>query len=153
MKHHTKIVWKKNTSENFTSGKYSRVHKWYFDEGTEIRASSSPKVIPVPMSDPSAVDPEEALLAALSSCHMLFFLSIVSSKKYTIESYEDTVEGIMQKNDNGKISMSEITLNPKTKFSSTNIPSVKEITDMHQLAHSQCYIANSLNSKINIFPN
>ncbi len=152
MNHHAKIVWNKKSNESFTNGKYSRAHKWYFDEGTEIIASSSPKVVPIPMSDKSAVDPEEALIASLSSCHMLFFLSIASLKKYNVELYEDNVEGIMGKNENGKIAMLEISLKPKTVFIGTNIPSSNQILKMHQLAHNQCYISNTINSKINIHP-
>ncbi|EZH74047.1 peroxiredoxin [Aquimarina atlantica] len=142
------MLWKKNQHEAFESGKYSRVHTWYFDGGAEIRASSSPDIIPTPMSDASAVDPEEAFLASVSSCHMLFFLSIAAKKKYIVECYEDHPVGLL-KEVKGKKAITVITLSPKVIFKG-NYPSTKAIEQMHNLAHSNCFIANSIKANIQI---
>ena len=148
MKHSARIFWKKNQHEIFKNGKYSRVHTWHFDGGAEVLASSSPDIIPTPMSDASAVDPEEAFLASVSSCHMLFFLSIASKKKYVIERYEDYPVGLL-KEIKGKKAITTITLSPKVIFDG-NSPSIKTIEQMHNLAHSNCYIANSIIANIQI---
>ncbi|WP_062058998.1 OsmC family protein [Aquimarina longa] len=148
MKHSARIFWKRQQQELFNDGNYSRKHIWYFDGGTEIIASSSPTVIPVPMSDASAVDPEEAFLASLSSCHMLFFLSIASKKKYVVESYEDNPIGKLEAI-HGKKAITTITLHPKIVFRGKD-PSLKNIEQMHHLAHSNCFIANSITANIQI---
>lgn len=153
MKISAKIVWKKKEPETFIDGKYSRVHSWYFDEGSEVMASSSPEVVPVPMSDASAVDPEEAFLASLSSCHMLFFLSIAAHQNYCVTMYEDNVQGTTAKNKEGKMAIDHIELHPKIIFSDKNKPSVNQVIKMHKMAHSRCYIANSIRPKISIIPN
>ena len=153
MKYNIKILWKNDSAEQFTKNKYSRAHKWVFDGGIEVPASSSPQIVPVPMSDKSAVDPEEAFIAALSSCHMLFFLSIAAKQNYVIDRYEDKAEGVMGKNDNGKTAMNEVTLHPQVIFSGSNFPSPDQVDKLHQLAHAQCFIANSVRTKINIKPN
>ncbi len=148
MKHSARVFWKKNQHEVFKDGKYSRRHTWYFDGGTEVPASSSPDIIPTPMSDASAVDPEEAFLAAVSSCHMLFFLSIASKKKYVVEHYEDHAVGQL-KEIKGKKAITTITLCPKVIFKG-KYPSIKTIEQMHNLAHSNCFIANSIKANIQI---
>lgn len=151
MKYTTTVLWKKGAAESFTDNKYSRVHQWSFDGGVTVKASSSPQVVPVPMSDDSAVDPEEAFIAALSSCHMLFFLSIAAGKNYVIEAYEDEAEGIMGKNENGQIAMTSVTLRPRVVFSQLHkAPGQKELQELHDLAHKRCFLANSVQSKINI---
>lgn len=104
------------------------------------------------MSDESAVDPEESFVASLSSCHMLFFLSIAASRKYIIESYEDNAEGLMGKIENGEMAMTLVTLKPKIIFSGNSIPSFEQVNDLHELAHKKCYIANSVRSEIKIIP-
>ncbi len=152
MKHYAKLRWKKKPEEVFTNHKYSRLHTWLFDGGTAVRASSSPEIIPAPMSDVSAIDPEEAFIAALSSCHMLFFLSVTASRQYVVDSYEDEVEGITEKDENKKISITKITLRPKVIFSGDNIPSSNEIKFFHETAHKKCYLANSVKAKISIHP-
>jgi organic hydroperoxide reductase OsmC/OhrA len=150
MKYLATVYWKKHPSELFTDGKYHRKHDWRFDGGTEVPASSSPHVVAIPMSDESAVDPEEAFIASISSCHMLFFLSIAASHKFIVETYEDTAEGVMSKIENGEMAMTLVTLNPKVSFSGTNIPSFEQIEHLHKSAHKKCYIANSVKSGINI---
>ena len=130
--------------------KYSRVHTWTFDGGIELVASSSPHVVPLPMSKESAVDPEEAFIASLSSCHMLWFLSIAAGKKIIVESYEDHAEGVLAKNEEGNLAMTEVTLKPKVNFSGKTIPSPAQIDELHHLAHEKCFIANSVKTKISV---
>jgi organic hydroperoxide reductase OsmC/OhrA len=145
-----KIFWERGPGETFTDNKYSRAHMWKFDGGIELHASSSPHVVPVPMSDESAVDPEEAFVASISSCHMLWFLSLAAAKKLLVEKYEDNSTGILAKDDEGKLAMTEVTLNPVITFGGDKIPSEVQITGLHHLAHEKCYIANSVKTKINI---
>lgn len=149
-KYKVKISWKKKDEEKFTDNKYSRVHRWIFDGGIELKASSSPHVVPLPMSDESAVDPEEAFIASLSSCHMLWFLSIAAGKQYVVENYTDNAEGILAKDSDDKLAMTEVTLKPVVKFAGDNIPSQTQIDDLHHLAHEKCFIANSVKTKIKI---
>ncbi len=149
MKYNVKVFWEKRSAESFTDNKYSRVHKWIFD-GAEVMASSSPQVVPVPMSDAKAVDPEEAFVASLSSCHMLFFLSLAAAQKYCIETYEDNAEGVMNKNEHGQMAMTIVTLKPTVIFSGNNIPSFDQVAALHEQAHEKCYIANSVKTEIKI---
>ena len=150
MPYKVKIYWKKNFGEAFTDNKYSRAHTWIFDGGSEIEASSSPHVVPLPMSKESAVDPEEAFVASISSCHMLWFLSIAAGKKFIVDSYEDNAEGILEKNAEGKLAMTEVRLNVHAKFSGDTLPSQAQLDELHHLAHEKCYIANSVKTRIEI---
>jgi organic hydroperoxide reductase OsmC/OhrA len=150
MKYTASIFWEKKDTESFIDNKYSRKHTWAFDGGTEVPASSSPQVVPLPMSDASALDPEEAFVAAISSCHMLFFLSIAASSNYIIETYEDKAEGIMSKNESGQMVMADIILKPKIIFSGPNIPTAEQINSLHDSAHKKCYLANSVKSTIKV---
>jgi organic hydroperoxide reductase OsmC/OhrA len=150
MKYTASIFWKKKETESFTDNKYSRGHTWVFDGGVQLPASASPQVVPLPMSDESAVDPEEAFVAAISSCHMLFFLTIAASSNYIIETYDDQAEGIMSKNEHGQMVMGDIILKPKIVFSGTTIPSAEQIAELHNSAHHKCYLANSIKSTIKI---
>ncbi len=150
MSYTVRISWSKDLSEAFVDNKYSRAHTWTFDGGIEIAASSSPHVVPLPMSRESAVDPEEAFIASLSSCHMLWFLSIAATKKYIVESYEDNAEGVLAKDEKGKLAMTEVTLKPKVAFSGKTIPSPGQVDELHHLAHEKCFIANSVKTKISV---
>jgi len=150
MSYNVKIFWKKDSSEAFVDNKYSRAHTWIFDGGIELAASSSPHVVPLPMSKESAVDPEEAFVASLSSCHMLWFLSIAAAKKIVVESYEDHAEGILAKNEDGKLAMTEVTLRPKVSFSGETIPTRAQVDELHHSAHEKCFIASSVKTKITI---
>jgi len=147
------ISWQKQPAEEFEKGRYSRAHQWIFDGGMKIAASASPTIVPVPMSDPSLIDPEEAFLASLSSCHLLFFLSIAAKKKLIVEKYEDHVQGTMGENEEGKMAMLTVTLNPEISFSGENKPSQETIREIHEFAHESCYIANSVKTKIEIITN
>ena len=150
MQYNATVSWQKQPNEEFEKGRYSRVHQWSFDGGMRFNASSSPAVVPLPFSDPALVDPEEALLASLSSCHMLFFLSIAAKKKIVVERYQDHVTGIMGANAEGRTAMLTVTLNPVIAFSGDEQPSAETIREIHELAHSTCYIANSVKAKIEI---
>jgi len=148
MKFTAKVVWKKYPSESFVDKKYSRKHTWNFDGGAVINASSSPLSVPVPMSDATAVDPEEALVAAVSSCHMLFFLSIAAANNLVVSQYEDEAEGIMKKDSAGLLTMTQVTLRPMVIFTADKQPLAQQVNEMHKQAHAQCYIANSIKSTI-----
>ncbi len=151
MLYNVKIYWEKNSVEKFTDNKYSRAHKWIFDCGIELPASSSKHIVPLPMSDESAVDPEEAFVASLSSCHMLWFLSIAAKKKYIVENYEDNAEGILEKDGGGKLAMTKVTLKPKVNFN-VNVLAKNQLEEIHHLAHEQCFISNSVKTEIIIIP-
>ena len=150
MKINAKILWQRSQGEKFLDGNYRRVHKWILDGGMRIEASSSPEIVPTPMSDPSLIDPEEAYILSIASCHMLFFLSIAAKKKFIIEQYQDNPEAIMGKNDEGKMAVLSLTLHPKVTFAGTNIPEEDNIKLIHELAHSNCFLANSVKTKISI---
>ena len=132
---------------NFLSGKYSRGHEWRFDGGAVVRGSSSPSVVPLPMSDPAGVDPEEALVASASSCHMLWFLSLAQNAGFDVLSYRDEAVGQMAKDERGRISLMRITLRPDIAFGGRQ-PSAEELDALHHEAHEKCFIANSLRSEI-----
>ena len=152
MKHTAFIHWQKDLGEIFIDNKYSRKHTWRFDGGAEVPASSSPHVVRLPFSDPSAVDPEEAFVASIASCHMLTFLYIAASQSFLINQYEDEAEGEMLKNAAGEMYVSTVTLNPRIQFSGEKIPSGDKIMEMHHLAHRQCFIANSIITKVVVNP-
>jgi organic hydroperoxide reductase OsmC/OhrA len=151
MKYTATICWQKKPNEIFTDNKYSRLHQWKLD-GINIPASASPQVVPLPLSNEKAIDPEEAFVAALSSCHMLFFLSLAAAKGFTIENYEDAAEGLLTKNGNDKMVITEVNLHPKIIFSGSPLPGDEQIMKLHEEAHERCYIANSVFTKINIVP-
>lgn len=152
MAEHTALIeWRRN-GEHFLDNRYNRAHTWSFDGGIEVPASSSPHVIAVPMSDPSAIDPEEAFVASLSSCHMLWFLSIAAKRGFIVESYRDAALGIMGKDADGKMAITSIKLAPAIAFSQERQPSQTELETMHHAAHENCYIANSVKSDFSCKP-
>jgi organic hydroperoxide reductase OsmC/OhrA len=141
------VVWARN-GEAFSDGRYSRGHLWRFDGGIEIAASSSPTVVPLPMSREDAVDPEEAFVAAISSCHMLTFLAIAGKKRFVVDRYEDKAVGIMTKNASGKLFVSKVTLDPVIEFSGDKVPTAEQLAELHHLSHQECFIANSVLTEI-----
>lgn len=145
------IIWNSDHA-NFLRGKYSRAHAWIFDGGIEIQASSSPHVVPIPFSNPNAVDPEEAFIASISSCHMLWFLSIAAKNGFEVLEYIDEASGVMGKNAEGKVAMISVSLKPKTRFSGVNSPSLHMVEEMHEKAHAECFIANSVKTEISCYP-
>src|SRR6187200_571897 len=138
-----KISWKNDSPDNFTKNRYTRGHTWSFDGGVEVPASSSPHAVRVPFSIEEAVDPEEALVAAAASCHMLTFLWVAAKKGLVIDSYDDNAVGEMTDSD-GKPWVSRITLDPQIEWSGETKPTAEEIAAMHHEAHEGCYIANSI---------
>jgi len=143
------VQWKRNEAK-FTDNKYSREHIWEFDGGVEIPASSSPHVVPVPYSNAACVDPEEAFIASLSSCHMLWFLSIAAKKKFVVESYIDRVVGGMEKNEDGRLAITKIYLRPEVSFTGDNLPTEQQIKVIHEEAHHSCFLANSVKTEITV---
>jgi organic hydroperoxide reductase OsmC/OhrA len=145
------IIWQRGDAV-FSDNRYSRRHLWRFDGGLEVPASSAPQSVPVPMSDPTAVDPEEAFIASLSSCHMLWFLAIAGKRKFRVDRYRDQASGILEKNPAGKLWVSVVTLHPEVQFSGELLPTPQQIEDMHHSAHTECYIANSVSSQVRVEP-
>ena len=145
------IRWERG-DQRFTDNRYSRGHMWFFDGGVEVPGSSSPHSVPLPYSRPDAVDPEEAFVASISSCHMLWFLSIAAKHKYCVDSYVDDAEGVMAKNASGKFAMTRVTLRPKAIFVGTPLPTVDDIASMHHKAHAECFIANSVKTEVQCEP-
>ncbi len=152
MAQHTATVSWDRFDAAFTDNRYSRAHRWMFDGGATIPASSSPHVVPVPMSDPMGVDPEEAFVAALSSCHMLWFLSIAAQRGFVVDHYEDQAVGTMARNDAGRLAMTRVVLRPDVAFGGDNVPSQDDLRAMHDEAHHECYIANSVKTEVVVVP-
>jgi organic hydroperoxide reductase OsmC/OhrA len=144
-KHIAQVEWR--SDGGFKSGRYSRAHVWRFDGGAEVRASASPAVVPIPMSDPAGVDPEEALIAAVASCHMLWFLSLAQAEGVAVESYADAVEGQMGLITSGRMALTRITLRPRIGFAGA-APDPALLARLHEEAHEKCFIANSLRTEV-----
>ena len=142
-RYEAKITWNRNGA-TFTDNRYSRGHEWAFDGGIKVPASSSPAAVRTPFSVAEAIDPEEALVAAASSCHMLSFLYLAAKQGFVVESYVDEAFGVMEKNEKGKQAITRITLRPKIQFSLERPPSPAELESLHHTAHEDCYIANSI---------
>jgi organic hydroperoxide reductase OsmC/OhrA len=145
--HTAKVSWKSDSPDTFTKNRYSRGHTWEFDGGISVPGSSSPHVVPR-FSVEEAVDPEEALVASASSCHMLSFLYLAAKAGFNIESYEDNAIGEMAETNEGRNWISRITLDPKIAWTGDNQPDQNEITQLHHEAHELCFIANSLKTEI-----
>jgi organic hydroperoxide reductase OsmC/OhrA len=145
------ISWDRGDAP-FVDKRYSRAHLWKFDGGAVLRASSSPQSVPVPYSDPSAVDPEEAFVAALSSCHMLWFLAIAARSGFCVQAYRDDAVGVMEKNSAGKLSMTHVNLKPHAVFTAAKVPSDAAVREMHEQAHRECYLASSVTTLVTAEP-
>jgi organic hydroperoxide reductase OsmC/OhrA len=143
------ISWSRNADEGFTTGRYSRAHEWRFDGGLKVPASPSPHVVPAPWSDVSAVDPEEAFVASLSSCHMLFFLDFARRSGLTVDRYIDAAEGHLEKRADGKVAMTRVTLHPQIAWAG-EAPDPATIAALHHRAHEACFIANSVNTEVTV---
>jgi organic hydroperoxide reductase OsmC/OhrA len=148
--HTATIVWTRDDAP-FTDNKYSRAHDWRFDGGTVVPASSSPHVVRVPLSRADAVDPEEAFVASLSSCHMLFFLSYAAADGFVIDRYEDEALGEMGKSASGVAWMLKVRLRPRVSWSGSP-PSADQVAELHHRSHASCFIANSVKSEVVIEP-
>ena len=145
------VLWTRG-GQAFLDGRYSRRHSLRFDGGAEVRASSSPQVVPVPLSDPAAVDPEEAFVASLASCHMLWFLFIAAERQFCVDRYCDAATGVVEKNAEGRMAMTVVTLRPRVTFSGASKPTRTEFGQLHRSAHEQCFLANSVKSEVRCKP-
>ena|SRR3990167_1855464 len=145
------IIWARN-GQDFLSNNYSRKHILRFDGGIDIPGSSSPHIVPIPFSELAAVDPEEAFIASISSCHMLWFLSIAAKRKFCVELYTDKATGVMEKNHQGKLAITLVTLKPEVQFTGEKTPTIEQINKMHHQAHNECFIANSVRTEIRCEP-
>lgn len=145
-RYEARIAWRRGDA-TFSDNRYSRGHEWIFDGGVKVPASSSPAIVPR-YSVERAVDPEEALVASASSCHMLWFLSLAASRGFVVDSYVDDAVGVMEKNADGKLAITRITLRPRIAFSGEATPDAVSLDELHGDAHASCFIANSLKSEI-----
>lgn len=150
-RHTARIVWSRRGAK-FTDNRYSRGHEWGFDGGVKVPASSSPSVVPVPLSVREAVDPEEALVASASSCHMLWFLSLAAKRGFVVESYVDEAFGTLGKDSDGKLAFTRVTLRPAVVFGGGRFPSPEELRSLHDDAHAECFIARSLRCAVVVEP-
>ena len=142
------VIWERDPAQDFLGNRYSRKHLLRFDGGVEIPGSSAPSSVPLPMSDASAVDPEEAFVASLASCHMLWFLAIAAKRRFVVDRYVDAAVGVMARNEQGKLAMTRVTLRPEVTFSGEHRPSRNELDQLHHKAHEECYIANSVKTEV-----
>lgn len=149
--HNAEVLWLRE-GQNFLDNRYSRRHVLRFDSGQEIAASSSPHVVPLPYSDPNALDPEEAFVSSLASCHMLWFLAIAANHCFCVDSYQDNASGLMQTNEHGRAFIAVVTLRPLVVFSGEKQPSAEQIVQMHEQAHDECFIASSVKSEVRCEP-
>ena len=149
--YHAEVVWSRN-GQAFTDNKYSRAHEWRFDQGVVVPAAASSHIVPLPYTTEAAVDPEEAFVASLSSCHMLWFLSLAAAKGFRVDSYSDAATGVMAKNAEGRLAMTILTLRPDARFSGERRPSAEEVHALHHAAHEECFIANSVRSEVRCEP-
>lgn len=149
---HTMTVrWQRGDAE-FAQGRYSRRHEWHFDGGAVVAASPSPHVVAAPWSDPAAVDPEEAFLAAISSCHMLWFLSLAAERGFVVDRYEDEAVGTMARIAPGRQAITEVALRPRIDYAEGRAPDAAQAQALHEAAHERCFIANSVKAAIRVEP-
>ena len=147
--HSATVRWKLLADEEaFLKGRYSREHTWTFDGGLTVPASPSPGVVPAPYSNPAHVDPEEAYVAAISSCHLLTFLYVAMRRGFVVSAYDDDAVGVMRKNERGAIWVSAVTLHPRIVYGGGTRPSAEDEQSLHHAAHEQCFIANSVKTEI-----
>ena len=149
---HTALIRWHVGDADFLGQRYSRAHTWTFDGGLALPASSSPHVVPLPMSDAHAIDPEEAFVAALSSCHMLWFLDLAARAGYAIESYEDAAEGRLGRDAAGKWTIDRVTLRPRVRVTGARVPDPAALGALHHAAHEACFRANSVKCEIRCEP-
>jgi organic hydroperoxide reductase OsmC/OhrA len=143
------IRWSRDGAADFAKGQYSRAHEWAFDGGHVMTASASPHIVPAPWSDPAGVDPEEAFIASLSSCHMLFFVDFARRAGFVIDDYVDEAEGVLEKRADGKMAMTRVTLRPRITWGGTT-PDAAALADLHHRAHEACFIANSVTTEVTV---
>ncbi|MBD1842692.1 OsmC family protein [Cyanobacteria bacterium FACHB-63] len=145
--HLATVYWQRN-GVTFTDNQYSREHLWQFDGGVKIAASASPHNVREPYANPACVDPEEAFVASLSSCHMLWFLAIAAKLKFVVESYTDQAVGVLEQNENGNLVITQVHLRPHIIFTGEHQPTNHQVEEMHEAAHHHCFLANSVRTQI-----
>ncbi len=150
-RHTATIRWRRNGAR-FTDNRYSRGHTWSFDGGIEVAASASPHVVPLPLSVEAAVDPEEAFVASLAACHMLWFLSIAAGRGFVVESYRDEAEGVLARDHQGQLWMTRVMLRPRVCFGGARQPDTAEHEAMHEEAHRRCFLAASVKTEMRCEP-
>jgi organic hydroperoxide reductase OsmC/OhrA len=143
------VRWRRAGEGDFAKGQYSRAHTWEFDGGVTVPASASPHIVPAPWSDAGGVDPEEAFIASLSSCHMLFFVYFARRDGWIVDEYVDEAEGVIEKRGDGKMWMSRVTLHPRVSWGGEQ-PDESVIADLHHRAHDACFIANSVTTEVTV---
>ena len=146
------ILWQRGADEPFVDNRYRRRHLLRFDGGVEVPASSSPHVVPLARSGAAAGDPEEAFVASLASCHLLWFLSLAAKEGYCVDRYADAASGVLAKNAEGKLAMTLVTLRPDVAFSGAKRPTRAELDALHHAAHEACFIASSVKSEVRVEP-
>ena len=152
MSMHTITIRWQNQGPDFLKRQYSREHTLHFDGGAVVPGSPSPQIVPPPWSNPAGVDPEEAFIAAVAGCHMLWFLHVACDAGLVVQSYDDKAEGGMTQNQRGVLWISQITLQPRITWGDPTLPAAAEIEHLHHLAHEQCFIANSIKTEIRVKP-
>ena len=150
MAEHKAIIRWAHSNGEFLKGRYSREHTWSFDGGMTVKASPSPSVVPHPYSNPDHVDPEEAYVASIASCHMLTFLHVASRAGFEVDSYEDEAVGVMTKNERGVPWVSSVVLRPQIVYAGEKRPSPEDVQRLHHAAHDGCFIANSVKTEITV---
>jgi organic hydroperoxide reductase OsmC/OhrA len=145
------VLWSRDGAA-FSDNRYSRGHRWQFDGGIEVPASSSPTAVPLPLSVAAAVDPEEAFVASLSSCHMLQFLYLAAKRGLVVDSYRDAAVGVLAKDSAGKLAMTRVTLRPEVHFTGDRRPTADEALALHHQAHEECFIASSVKTEVRCEP-
>jgi organic hydroperoxide reductase OsmC/OhrA len=150
--HTASLEWQARPGEGFTDNHYSRRHALRFDGGAVVPGSSAPSSVPLPWSDAAAVDPEEMFVAALASCHMLWFLSLAARAGFTVERYADDAVGTLARDARGRMSMTVVTLRPRVAFGGARLPAEDELAALHHQAHEHCYIANSVSTDVRVEP-
>ena len=143
------IRWSREGAPDFSRGQYSRAHHWSFDGGITLAASASPHIVPAPWASADAVDPEEAFVASLASCHMLFFVDLARRAGHVVDRYIDKAEGLLEKRDDGRMWMSKVTLRPRIDWGAEK-PDEATIADLHHRAHEACFIANSVTTEVRV---
>ena len=145
--HRAKISWNRD-GKDFTYKTYSRDHLWTFENNAELKASAAPKFL----GNPQCVDPEAAFVASLSSCHLLTFLALCTRQGFVVESYEDDAVGYLEKNAGGKLAVTRVELRPRIEFAAAKVPDAASLADLHEQAHHECFIANSVLTQVTVVP-
>lgn len=142
--HRVRIDWQRG-EVRFRYDDYSRNHRWSFEGAAEVAASAAPEYL----GDASRVDPEQAFVAALSSCHMLTFLALAARKRIVVDRYRDEAVGFMEKNEEGRLAVTRVELRPRIDFEG-DPPTADALARLHEQAHEHCFIANSVRTRVSV---